>query len=138
MIYLRLMVSFLLVGLGAYLSFENVKLAFNSNFPDEFRLYGIHNILAGIACLFIGLYMVLYWINTVKTFPFSLGNINKVGFMLIVGSLLIALLLKSMIQSNIEKNGYVECSDLSKIATRYTSKTYTKTPEICAQLVANK
>lgn len=42
------------------------------------------------------------------------------------------------IVKGVTSQGYVKCSELTKISTRYISRAYAKTPEICEQLVEDK
>lgn len=136
--YLRILIFSLVAYGGYYLSNTTLQLAFNNHLPVSFSLYGIHNIASGVAFFFVGVYAVVLSVNNIRKLPFPVGNGNKVTLFLIGLGVVVGVLLNTLIDSNLERQGYVQCTDLTTAATRFTKKVYAKSPQICEQLVKEK
>ncbi|MBF4323586.1 hypothetical protein EAY22_25735, partial [Vibrio anguillarum] len=66
-----------------------------------------------------------------------IGEINKVIIIsVLVISPLFTVITYSKIHSNLEN--YVECSELRTLSSRYSSRTYAISPELCQQSVDEK
>ncbi|MFV0574510.1 MAG: hypothetical protein ACK5NC_03665 [Vibrio sp.] len=136
--YLRILI-FGLLALGSYfLSNRVMQLAFSNDLPANFELYGIHNIASVFSCFLIGIYAVVLSVNNIKSLPFKVGNASKFIIFFIIISICFSFVVRHRIYIKLDKLAYVECSGMSKVATRFTRKTYAQTQQICEQLKAEK
>jgi hypothetical protein len=130
-IILRIIVSFIFMTVGILFSFDLLEKAFTT--ADIIKVDGVLNIWGSYGSSLIGSYSLLYWLNKIVAFPFSLGDFNKVGIILVI---IIAPLLTIGTYAKIHANisGYVECHNLRKLSSRYSSRTYAISEELCHKL----
>lgn len=128
--YGRILIFSLLAILGGWISYNNIYTAILSS-EKIIERSGIINIFSGYGCFFIGIYIVIYAAKEQFRLPFNIGEANKVIGGLFVASLVLSVITFSSINRQIE--GYVECKDLRQISSRYSSRTYAKSIELCQQ-----
>ncbi|MFV8457883.1 hypothetical protein ACNO5M_22675 [Vibrio owensii] len=97
------------------------------------KVGGIANIAAVFAMLFWMPYLLVYWINDLVKLPFPIGEFNKTFAVLTVLSLVVSLGVYKKIQQHIVQFNYIECKDMREISSRYSSRTYAISPELCEQ-----
>jgi hypothetical protein len=131
-IFIRIIALGLVTALGWWITADDFLKAFATSTPSVVEVSGILNIWAGLGCLFIGLYLAIYLAREQLNLSISVGNPNKVIIWGTILTLACALVLKSKIMSNV--SGYVECSDLRKLTSRYSSRTYAISEELCHKL----
>ncbi len=134
--YIRIVLCLLLTWVGWWITSDNAIKAFGS-IPTIVEVPGVLNIWAGFCSIFAGLYLIAYSIKDEFKLSVPIGDINKV---LIASTLVLAPLLTvgtyTQIHTNIES--YVECSELRKFSSRYSSRTYATSTELCQQLSQDK
>lgn len=128
MIIVRLVASLVLLFLGFWITKINISpLLFESNM---ITVSGIINIWAGIACFFWGGYGSIYYIFHKHNSQSLILDFNKMTiFIGVIISPLLSILI--FYNTNIKLQGYVECNNLRKISSRYSSRTYAKSAELC-------
>ncbi|MFZ3433766.1 hypothetical protein [Vibrio harveyi] len=126
--YVRILLFSSLAILGGWISYSNILTAFIYNQPIIER-DGIMNILSGYGCLLIGIYIAVYAAKEQFHFSLYIGEINKMIGILFFISLILSVITFSTINRQID--GYIECKNLREISTRYSSRTYAKSIELC-------
>ncbi len=134
MIVIRLMSCLLLLIGGYWITKINVFPIYSNE--KYIVVSGIINIWSGIACFMWGGYGLIYYFNDLIKLPFNVGNFNKP--ILLIG-LVISPLLTFIIHGNITniKKDYIECNELREFSSRYSSRTYAISPEVCSLLKNN-
>ncbi|EMI4513204.1 hypothetical protein V6560_000693 [Vibrio parahaemolyticus] len=128
---LRMVVFLLLSILGGWIINANIYSAF-SDAQLVIERDGIMNIFAGYGCFFIGLYVVIYVAKEQFRLNFNVGEFNKVVGGLVITSLILSVVNFAAINRQVE--GYTECKNLREISSRYSSRTYAISPELCDSL----
>lgn len=130
MIIVRIIASLILFSLGLWIAEINVFPLFSDSLI--IKTSGVINIWAGIACFMWGGYGVFYHIFYSDNKLHPIFDFNKVT--IIVG-ILISPVLAMVIYYNININltGYTECKNLRELSSRYSSRTYAKSVELCKQ-----
>ncbi|MCW8335632.1 hypothetical protein [Vibrio paucivorans] len=132
MIIVRLAASLVLLSLGFWITNINISpLLLESNIVTT---SGIINIWAGIASFFWGGYGLIYYIFIFHRYN-NKSLILDFNKMTIVIGIIISPLLSIFIfyTTNVKVQNYVECTDLREISTRYSSRTYAKSIDLCKQ-----
>ena len=130
--YIRIILCSLLTWVGWWITSDNAIKAFGS-IPSVVEVPGVLNIWAGFCSIFAGVYLIAYSVKDEFKLSVPIGDINKV---LIASTLVLSPLLTvgtyTQIHSNIES--YVECGDLRKFSSRYSSRTYASDETLCLEL----
>ena len=133
--YLRIAVLPFVIYLGYWIIFRSLRYIFLP-LPLTVAVDGILNICSGFGIFFIGLYLMLYWLKKTFKLSINIGNANKIAiFLLLFISPLLTTITYQQIHTRLDKYSYIECRHLREISTRYSSRTYTKTPGLCTKLV---
>lgn len=129
--YVRMIMFSLLGGIGFWITSSNVHKALGAPM-QVIEVSGILNVWAGFGCLLIGMYMVIWSVKEQFQLHLKIGNINTV---LLVTSIIIAPLLAATTYGQIQANisGYVECKGKREVRSRYSSRTYAISEELCVQ-----
>ncbi len=134
MIIIRIASSLTLLLLGFWIT--EINLSPLLEYRDHVSLPGLVNIWAGIACLFWGGYGVLYYLLHNKLKPKKdqiFFNFNKMTIMIgLMLSPILSLFVHQEISLMVES--YIECKDLRELSSRYSSRTYAISPEVCESL----
>lgn len=134
--YVRIVIFTLLSALGGWVVSNDLFLAFSGELPAVVEVSGLLNIMAGVGCLFIGIYITIYAAKEQFNLAVPVGDINKVCILGITLSAVLSVILHISIFSNISV--YTECESLRKISSRYSSRTYAISDEVCLQEVIDK
>ncbi|WP_157617652.1 hypothetical protein [Vibrio mexicanus] len=111
---------------------DQVVTAFSNE--DIVKIDGLINIWASNAMLLIFPYLALYVVKEQFKLPLPIGEINKVGVvLLIIVAPLLSLGLYSQAKSNV--TSYIECSEQRTFTSRYSSRTYAISEDMCLTLV---
>ena len=134
--YIRIILCSLVLWLCWWITSGNVKQAFGL-LPSIVEVPGVLNIWAGFSGFITSAYLVVYSIKDEFKLSFYIGEINKV---IIISALAISPLLTIVTYSQIHANleNYVECSELRKLSSRYSSRTYALSPELCTKIAHRK
>lgn len=132
--YVRVIIFSVVVYIAFFQALEQITSAFGSS--QIITIDGLINIWASNAGLLVGAYMVAYSINSQFGLSLKLGEFNKV---LILSCALIAPLLSiGTYTLSLDKvSNYVECKSERKLSTRFSSRTYAVSSEICESLNTN-
>lgn len=133
--YMRLIIFTSLTILGGWILSSDLRLLILP-LGDFVKISGILNIWSGAVCLGIGVYFLLFTLNTGFKINIPLGNPNKVIFVMLLIAVCYTLVAKAILSSKV--TNYTHCNDLTKVSTRYISNTYARTAAICEQLVEDK
>ncbi|QMV14128.1 hypothetical protein [Vibrio spartinae] len=135
MIIFRIVLTFLFMCLGGFFSLDIMgKLLITT---DVVKVDGILNIWGSYGSFLVGFYLLLYWCDQVISLPFSIGDFNRIGvILLLVVSPLLTIVTYAKLHADI--SDYVECTDLRKISSRYSSHTYAVSEELCQQALEEK
>ncbi|EOX1298132.1 hypothetical protein ACPDLO_003146 [Vibrio cholerae] len=130
--YIRIVLFSLLTWLGWWISSDNVSKAFGP-ISSIVEVSGVLNVWAGFCSIIAGLYLVIYSIKDEFKLSIPIGEINKV---IIVSTLIVSPLLTIAIYSQMQSvvSSYVECKSERKISSRYSSRTYAVSEELCSAL----
>ncbi len=102
-------------------------------FPPD----GVLNMWGVYGSFLIGIYGLVYWLGQLIDLPFPVGNFTKpVMIIAVVISPLLTVGTYAKVHADI--SGYVECTDLRKLSSRYSSHTYAVSEELCQQAVEEK
>lgn len=130
MIWVRFAVSLMLCVIGGLLSISTVDSAIDTN--DIIVIEGLLNILGVSFCLFGGAYSSLYWLNNIVRLPFPVGNFAKpILIIAFVVSPTYSLTMYQILQNKVEN--YVECKELRKVSSRFSSRTYANNANLCRE-----
>ncbi|HGE6067667.1 TPA: hypothetical protein ACGG77_003306 [Vibrio cholerae] len=134
--YVRIVLCSLVTWLCLWITLGNLKQAFGF-LASSVEVSGILNIWAGFGGFIVSVYLILYSIKDEFVLSLPIGEINRV---IIISALVISPLLTVITYERIHSNlnGYVECSDLRTLSSRYSSRTYATSFELCSQLVNKK
>jgi hypothetical protein len=128
-------IRIVLFSLVTYFAFGQAseQLSFALSDGDVIKTDGLLNIWASYSSLFLGLYIVIYSLKALWKLSLYIGEINRV---LLVACLIIAPLLAIGTYSQAKANvaDYVECKSERKLSSRYSSRTYARTEELCLSL----
>lgn len=135
MIYVRICACLFISYLGYLQVKEQVATAFSD--ASVIKIDGILNIWASFGMLFVFSYLGVYFINEKFSFHLPIGNLNKIGILIII---VIAPMLSTAtyVQSNSNVSGYIECKNERKLSSRYSSRTYAISPELCTKIAHRK
>jgi hypothetical protein len=98
---------------------------------------GLLNVWANFCMLLVGCYLLVFYFKEISGLSFFIGEFNKVVIILtLIVSSVLAIGLYAKSKWNVKE--YVECKGLREISTRYSSRTYTITQELCDELVEKK
>lgn len=112
-----------------YLS-SDYMVFFSSTQKDIFVIDGIFNVWGSISGVLIGSFFLLYYICQVLNYIITPNKLNKIALILIfIISPLMSLVIRQA--SNAKITNYEECKNLREISTRYSSRTYAKSMELC-------
>ncbi|EOW7171753.1 hypothetical protein [Vibrio jasicida] len=131
MIMIRIASSLILFLLGLWISDINMTGLYGAG--DYIVLSSVINIWAGVACLLWGGYGIIYYLNNILPISLPVGNFNKVT---IFQGLILAPIVTLCIHYQLSTivSDYVECKDQREISSRYSSRTYAISPELCDSL----
>ena len=128
-------IRIIIFSLVACIAFWQVSEQFTSAFfsDDVVKIDGLLNIWAANASLLLGLYITIYSINEQFELSFRIGDINRV---LILFCFLVAPLLAigTYHLSLMNVINYVECKKERELSSRYSSRTYAVSQEVCESL----
>jgi hypothetical protein len=131
----RVLISVLLFLLGGWLSLINIEPIFSTQL--YVKTSGVLNVWGGYGSFLLGGYGFFYHLNQLIKLPFPVGDFNR---LILIIALIISPLLTigtyEAVRSNI--SGYVECSNLRELSSRYSSRTYAKSESSCLQLREEK
>ncbi|MGD8230784.1 hypothetical protein [Vibrio sp. TRT 1302] len=128
---IRILLS-LLVTTGAYFQ---VNQQITSALSDESKIVvdGLLNIWASYAMLLMCPYLALDAAKKQLALRFPIGEINRV--LLVMGAIIAPLLaIGTYVQSKTNVADYIECKSERKLSSRYSSRTYVQTEELCLAL----
>jgi hypothetical protein len=129
--YVRVIIFSVVVYIAFFQALEQIASAFGSS--QIIKIDGLINIWTSNAGLLVGAYMVAYSINSQFGLSLKLGEINKV---LLLSCVLIAPLLSigtyTLSLDNV--SDYVECKNERRVSTRFSSRTYAVSTDICESL----
>lgn len=129
MIIIRIFLCILITLFSLYLS-SDYMVFFSSTQKDIFVIDGILNVWGSISGVLIGSFFLLYYICQVLNYIITPNKLNKIALILIfIISPLMSLVIRQA--SNAKITNYEECKNLREISTRYSSKTYAKSMELC-------
>ncbi|WP_306332044.1 hypothetical protein [Vibrio injensis] len=135
MSYFRILFCLLVALGGWFLSKRQLETAFSN--ADIIKVDGLLNIWASYGILLLCCYLLFYYIKEIFKFSFPIGEINKV---IIVIAIVIAPILAigtfSKAKSNV--SNYIECKDERKVSSRFSSRTYATTSELCTKIAHRK
>lgn len=122
----------LLVVIGAYFQVsEQITSAFSSS--NKIVVDGLLNIWASIAMLLMCSYLTIYTIKDAFSLSLPTGEAKRVLLVLgLVIAPLFAVTTYTKSQSNVAS--YVECKRERKLSSRYSSRTYAISQEVCESL----
>jgi hypothetical protein len=133
MIIARFFASLSILFLGFWVTRVNLSPLFS---PKEYiETSSLINLWAGIACLLWGAYGTIYYTLAEKSVEKTAiaFNFNKVTMIIgLVISPIFSLLVQNSITTNFE--GYIECHSLREISSRFSSRTYAISVEVCESL----
>ncbi|MGD8231085.1 hypothetical protein [Vibrio sp. TRT 1302] len=130
MIIVRIITSLILFSLGFWITKINISPLFSNSLL--ITTSGPINIWAGIACFMWGGYGLIYYIFYSYKRNHPIFDFNKVT--IIIGTIISPLLAMIIIYNiNINIIGYTECKNLRELSSRYSSRTYAKSIELCQQ-----
>ncbi|MFC3023876.1 hypothetical protein ACFODT_08565 [Vibrio zhugei] len=128
MIFLRIIITVLVILGSGFLSLDIVERAFDIS--DIVKVDGVLNIWGTYGLFLIGLYGLMYWLGQIIELPFPIGNFTKV--IVVIGVILSPLLtVVTYAKVHTDIAGYVECSSLRKVSLHYSSRTYAISKELC-------
>ncbi len=135
MIYIRMIGCVLIAYLGYTQISDHLASAFSES--PIIKVDGILNMWASYGLCFIFSYLAIYYIKAKYELAWRIGEINRV---LIFCSIVVAPLLAigTYIQAKDNVSNYIECSELRKFSSRYSSRTYATSTELCQQLSQDK
>jgi hypothetical protein len=114
---------------------DQVVSAVSSN--DVIVIDGLLNIWASVGGLLLFTYFSVYAAKNEFELSISMGNLNKIGITIaFIISPLLAMGTYSQAKANVAD--YVECKSERKLSSRYSSRTYARTEELCLSLEDNK
>lgn len=129
--FVRIIIG-LLVTIGAYIQVSGqIASAFSND--SKIVLDGLLNIWASFGMLLICPYLTIYVIKDEFTLRLPIGDANRV---LVILGLVVAPLLAIGLynQSHANVANYVECKSERKLSSRYSSRTYAITEDLCQTL----
>lgn len=105
--------------------------AFSSS--DTITLDGLLNIWASCSGVLFSAYLIVYSVKEQFKLSINIGDINK---MLILSCLAVSPLMAIGIYSKTKENvsGYVECTGERKASSRYSSRTYAVSQQLCIEI----
>ena len=123
---LRIILFSILSIASGIVSFYN----FNIINDHVIEIPSVINIYSAYTVCLISIYIVLYTVKEQFKLNWKIGEINKTIFII---ALLISptLSIGTIIKANNIIHNYVECKDLREISSRYSSRTYAKSIELC-------
>ena len=134
--YIRIVLCLLVTWLCWWITSKNLNQAFGL-LPSSVEVSGVLNIWAGFSGVIASIYLIVYSVKNEFNLSLPIGEINKVIIIsVLVISPLFTVITYSKIHSNLEN--YVECSELRTISSRYSSRTYAISSELCQQFVDEK
>ncbi len=128
----------LLIGVIYWTGYYSLDIAMTMFDASEIiKVDGVLNIAGVYGVFLLSIYLLIWWLNQLIAIPFPIGDINKV---ILVILLVITPILTIGTYTKIHKNieSYVECSELRKFSSRYSSRTYATSTELCQQLSQDK
>lgn len=133
--YLRVIFLGLLGGLAYFQIYGQIGSAFSTN--SVIKVDGLLNIWASYSGLLICTYLTIYYLKDIFHLSINIGNVNKVGIlMFVVIAPLLTIVTFGQTKSNV--SSYVECKSERKISSRYSSRTYAVSAELCSALDQHK
>lgn len=129
--YVRIILCAFLTALGIWMSKNTLTLAFSTPLPPKVEVSGIFNIVAGFGAIFVGLYLIVYSIKSQFKLSLPIGEINRVIISACILSILLSVGCKTFINNQLQN--YVDCPNLKKIKSHYTSRTYAISKELCVK-----
>ncbi len=134
--YIRIVLCLLVTWLCWWITSGNLNQAFGL-LPSSVEVSGVLNVWAGFSGVIASMYLIVYSVKDEFNLSFPIGEINKVIIIsVLVISPLFTVITYSKIHSNLEN--YVECSELRTLSSRYSSRTYAISSELCQQFVDEK
>ncbi len=132
MIIIRILVSLLVTIISFYFSTDYI--VFFTSMRSEFIVVdGMLNIWASISGILLGLFFLIYYVCFAFGYELSVIKLNKIALCLIfVVSPLSSVIIHHA--SSVKVENYSECKDLREISSRYSSRTYAISPELCDSL----
>ncbi|HDZ9267220.1 TPA: hypothetical protein RUZ06_003378, partial [Vibrio cholerae] len=131
MIYFRMLCSMLIAFGGWFLSKRQLDAAFSN--ADIIKVDGLLNMWASYGIFLLCCYLFIYYLSGIFKISFPVGEINKV---IIVIAIVIAPLLAigTSIKTKSNVAHYVECRDERTITSRFSSRTYALSSDLCSKL----
>ncbi len=118
--------------LALWLVSDNLEAAFLS--LPVIEIPGLLNVWGSYSMLLICPYLVLHVVKDEFNLSLPIGEINRVGIVLmVILAPLLALGTYSKAKSNVAS--YIECSEQRTFTSRYSSRTYAISEDICSTLV---
>ncbi len=131
MIYIRALFSLSFMLFCLYLSIDYFQLLHQKH--DYIVVDSIINIWAVVSGTFVGGLFFVYYMMMVFSSKIPSVYLNRLGLILIfIASPLITLYINVKITSLY--SSYTECNDLRELSSRYSSRTYAISPELCEPL----
>ncbi|WP_332405565.1 hypothetical protein [Vibrio metschnikovii] len=135
MIFFRIILFLIGSISGIWLVNDLILSAFSHD--DIIKVSGLLNMWGSFVMLLIFPYLVVYVIKDKYKLSINLGEINRVGLIImIVISPVLAMITYTQSKSNVIN--YVECKDERKISSRYSSRTYAISSELCTKIAHRK
>ncbi|MUJ21951.1 hypothetical protein [Aliivibrio fischeri] len=121
---------------GAWFSSDAFFVAFGE--PEKVvTIVGVLNLWGSVTCTFLGVYVAYYFIMELLKSPISHKQFNIIGVSLaIIIAPLLTLGVYSKSLSNV--SSYVECDSLREVSSRYSSRTYAVSDEVCLKVVIDE
>lgn len=128
MIYIRMIGCILIAYLGYVQISDHLVSAFSEN--PVIKVDGILNMWASYGAFFIFSYLAAYYIKEKYELTWRIGEINRV---LIFCSIIVAPLfaIGTYGQAKDNVSNYIECKSERKISSRYSSRTYAISANLC-------
>lgn len=132
MITIRIFICILITLFSLYLSSDYI-MYFMPKKEDVYVLDGILNIWASISVILIGTFFSIYYICLIVGYEIPGIRFNQIALVLVfILSPISSFIIKYAFE--VKTVNYVECKELREISSRYSSRTYAISPEVCSLL----
>ncbi len=132
MIIIRILLCIVIALFSLHLSSDYIVF-FSTTSKDILVVDGMLNVWASISGVLIGLFFLLYYICQILDYEITDRKLNAISLMLIfIISPLISIAIRQASDNKVVN--YVECKDLRELSSRYSSRTYAKTIDLCNDL----